>query len=467
MKAVLHPYQEFCVRWLREHDEAALLLDMGLGKTLITLTALSDLELLGEDLGRVLVIAPLLPARHTWPAEIAKWDHTAHLRVSLVAGSAAERQRALRRKADVYVVNRENAAWLVNFYTPARWPFGTVIIDELSSFKSRQAKRWKALRSVRARIRRIWGLTGTPAPNGLMDLWAQMALIDCGERLGRRIGGYRERYFVPGRRSGHVVYDWALKPGAEDAIHARIADVAVSMRAKDELRLPGRVDNVVEVELPPAAMAEYRRFEREQATEVLGEEVTAASAAALANKLLQWANGAVYDDAGEAREVHRAKLDALAGILEEAQGQPVLAFYAYRHDRERILAAFPQAEVLDANADDGLIERWNRGDVPLMLAHPQGTGHGLNLQTGGHIAVWFGLTWSLEAYQQACARLDRQGQAETVIVHHLVAQGTVDGRVMDVLAGKATLQDAMMDALRATEGMTKHDAAGRGRKEEL
>ena len=463
MKAVLHPYQEFCVRWLRERDEAALLLDMGLGKTLITLTALADLELLGEVLGRVLVIAPLLPAKHTWPAEIAKWDHTSHMRCSLVVGSASERERALRRPADVYVVNRENVCWLVDFYGPAKWPFATVVVDELSSFKSRQAKRWKALRKCRPRIRRIWGLTGTPAPNGLMDLWAQMALIDGGERLGRRIGGYRERYFVPGRRSGHVVYDWALKPGAEDAIHARIADVAVSMRAMDELELPGRVDNVVEVGLPPNAMAEYRRFEREQACEIMGEEVTAASAAALANKLLQWADGAVYDDAGEAREVHRAKLDALAGILEEAQGQPVLAFYAFRHDRERILAAFPQAEVLDARAEDGLIERWNRGEVPLMLAHPQGTGHGLNLQAGGHIAVWFGLTWSLEAYQQANARLDRQGQAETVIVHHLVAAGTVDGRVMDVLAGKATLQDAMMDALR---GMTEHDAATCGGKED-
>lgn len=355
------------------------------------------------------------------------------------------------------MTNRENVCWLVDHYGPAEWPFATVVIDELSSFKSRTAKRWKALRKCRARIRRIWGLTGTPAPNGLMDLWAQMALIDGGARLGRRIGGYRERYFVPGQRSGHVVYNWVPRPGAEDAIYARLADVAVSMRAKDELRLPGRVDNVVDVELPTEAITEYRRFEREQAVELSGEDVTAASAAALAGKLLQWANGAVYDDGGEAREVHRAKLDALAGILEEAQGQPVLAFYAYRHGRERILAAFPFAEVLDAHADDGLIERWNRGEVPLMLAHPQGTGHGLNLQAGGHIAVWLGLTWSLEAYQQACARLDRQGQKDTVIVHHLVAKGTVDERVMDVLAGKATLQDAMMDALRAAENMTEHD----------
>lgn len=461
MKAVPHGYQELCIGWLREHDEAALLLDMGLGKTLIALTAMTDMQTLGYDLGKVLVIAPLMTAKHVWPAEIAKWDHTRHLRCSLVAGSAAERERALRADADVYVVNRENVQWLADYYGPAKWPFRTVVVDELSSFKSRQSKRWKALRKVRPRIERIWGLTGTPAPNGLMDLWAQMNLIDRGERLGRHIGPYRERYFVPGRRSGHVVYDWALKPGAEDAVYAKLADVAVSMRAKDVLELPGRVDNVVEVELPEPAMAEYRRFEREQACEVLGEEVTAASAAALANKLLQWADGAVYDDAGEAREVHRAKIDALAGILDEAQGQPVLAFYAFRHDLERILAAFPAAEALDAGSG-GLVERWNRGEVPLLLAHPQQAGHGLNLQSGGHIAVWFGLTWSLEAYQQANARLDRQGQEGTVIVHHLVAKGTADERVMGVLAGKATLQDAMLDALR---GMTEHDAAGRGGKE--
>ena len=413
------------------------------------MTALVDLEALGEDPWPALVVAPLMTAKHVWPAEIAKWDHTSRLRCSLAVGSASERKAALRRRADVYVVNRENVQWLADFYGP-RWPFAPVIVDELSSFKSRQAKRWKALRRVRPAIRRFWGLTGTPAPNGLMDLWAQMALVDKGARLGRYIGPYRERYFLPGRRSGHVVYDWALKPGAEDAIFEAIGVVALSMRAKDELELPGRVDNVVEVEMPPAAMAEYRRFERDQATELLGEEVTAASAAALANKLLQWADGAVYDDAGEAREAHRAKINALAGILEEAQGQPVLAFYAFRHDLARLRAAFPAAEVLDAKSGD-LLERWNRGEVRLLLAHPQQAGHGLNLQAGGHIAVWFGLTWSLEAYLQANARLDRQGQAETVTVHHLVAKGTVDERVMDVLAGKRTLQDAMMDALRGGE----------------
>lgn len=351
MKAVLHPYQETAAGWLRERPEAALLLDMGLGKTLIALTALVDLATVGEDVWPALVIAPLMTARHVWPAEVAKWDHTRHLRASLVLGSASEREAALRRPAEIYVVNRENVQWLTDRYGP-RWPFRTVIVDELSSFKNRQAKRWKALRRVRPMIRRVWGLTGTPAPNGLMDLWAQMHLVDRGERLGRYIGPYRERYFSPGRRSGHLVYDWAPKPGAEDAIFRAIGDVALSMRAKDELELPGRVDNVVEVEMPPAAMAEYRRFERDQATELLGEEVTAASAAALANKLLQWADGAVYDDGGEAQEVHRAKLDALAGIVEEAQGQPVLVFYAFRHDLDRLRAAYPASKALGAHSGD-------------------------------------------------------------------------------------------------------------------
>ncbi|MEG0460513.1 DEAD/DEAH box helicase [Gordonibacter sp.] len=453
MKATLHPYQEFGVKWLRDHDEAALLLDMGLGKTLITLTAITDLLSLGEDLGRVLVVAPLMPAKHTWPAEVAKWDHTRNLSCSLVVGSERERKAALAAKADLYVINRENVQWLAEFYGGLRWPFETVVIDELSSFKSRASKRFRALRKLRPYIKRIWGLTGTPAPNGLMDLWAQMNLIDKGERLGRHIGGYRNRYFLPGQRNGHVVYNWSLKPRAEEAIYDKIADIAVSMRAKDKLQLPGRVDNVVDVELPEAAMAEYKRFEREQVTELAGAEVTATSAAAVANKLLQWANGAVYDDEGEARPVHKAKIEAMAGILEEAQGQPVLAFYAFRHDLERLQAAFPMAEVLDASSTD-TVARWNAGGVPLLLAHPQGCGHGLNLQAGGHLIVWFGLTWSLEAYQQANARLDRQGQTECVVVHHLVAKGTIDGRVMEVLAGKATLQDAMMDALK---DMTKHD----------
>lgn len=417
---------------------------------MIALTALQDLRTLGEDVGKALVIAPLMPAKHTWPTEAAKWDHTKDLRVSLVMGTAKERERAVRASADLYVVNRENVVWLTETFGRA-WPFATVIVDELSSFKNRQAKRFKALRRMRPKIRRIWGLTGTPAPNGLMDLWAQMNLIDCGERLGRRIGQYRERYFVPGARNGHVVYDWALRPGAETAIYERIADAALSMRAADELRLPGRVDNAVEVRLTDAQMRAYRAFERDQVADFGDQEVTAASAASLANKLLQWADGAVYDDEGGWAEVHGAKIEALRAIVEEAQGQPVLIFYAYRHDLERIKAAVPEAHVLEAESKD-LVQRWNAGRTPVLLAHPQQAGHGLNLQHGGHTIVWFGLTWSLESYLQANARLDRQGQKDCVIVHHLIAKGTADERVMEVLQGKQTLQDAMMDALKGERG---------------
>ena len=450
MRATLHGYQEQAVAFLRDHNEAALLLDMGLGKTLITLTAICDLRLLGEELGKVLVIAPIMPAKHTWPAEIAKWDHTRSFEVSMVLGSASEREQAVRKRADIYIVNRENVVWLTELFG-RRWPFQTVIIDELSSFKNQQSKRFKALRRVRPQIRRLWGLTGTPAPNGLMDLWAQMYLVDQGERLGKRIGQYRQRYFTPGARSGHIVYNWVLRPHADEAIHRQISDAALSMRASDKLRLPGRVDNTIEVELSAAEMKRYRAFERDQVADIAEHELTAASAAALTGKLMQWANGAIYDDEGKVVEVHRAKIAALEGIRDEAQGQPILVFYAYRHDLERLQNAFPTAETLGTDTDD-LIERWNAGEVSMLLAQPQQAGHGLNLQEGGHMIVWFGLTWSLEAYQQANARLDRQGQTQTVIVHHLVAKGTRDEQAMLVLEGKQTVQDFLLNALKRAKG---------------
>lgn len=454
VKPALHGYQERCVSWLLRHDEALLLLGMGLGKSLIVLAALSDLAMAGALDRPALVVAPLAVARVTWPGELAKWDLPAGLTMSVVVGSAAEREAALARCADIYVVNRENVAWLSRRYPKGAWPFGTLVVDELSGFKNRQAKRWRALKARRPECDRFWGLTGTPAPNGLMDLWAQVCLADGGDRLGRTIGAYRERYFVPGRRNGHVVFDWSLRPGAADEIYARIADISVSMRAADALALPGRVDNVVEADLG-AALAGYRDFEQESVALIGGAPVTAASAGALAGKLAQYADGAVYADAdgpyaGTWREVHAAKLDALTRIVDEAQGQPVLVFYAYRHDAERIRRAFPQARVLDSGG--AAVASWNAGEVPLLLAHPASCGYGLNLQEGGSIAVWFGLTWDLAAYQQANARLDRQGQSGCVVVHHIVAKGTVDERIMRVLAGKATLQDEMMEAVRAGKG---------------
>lgn len=446
MRCSLHPYQERCVSWLKARDGALLLLDMGLGKTLIALTALADLKACGEAPGPALVIAPLATARHVWAQEAARWDHTSWLSVAVACGTETEREEALAAAADVVVTNREQVPWLASRYGRARWPFGTVIVDEASSFKNARSKRFRALRAVRPAISRLWALTGTPAPNGLMDLWAEAWLADRGERLGRTIGAYRERWFSPGRRSGHVVYDWRPRPGAADEIEEALSDIAISMRAADELDLPPRTVNDVQVVLPPAAMAGYRRFASERFAELAGAEVTAQSAAACVGKLQQWADGVVYDDAGGARAVHRAKLDALRAVVDEAQGQPVLVFYAYRSEADEIMGALPEAELLDPAGDAP--ERWNRGEVPVLLAHPAACGHGLNLQEGGHIAVWYGLTWSLELYQQANARLDRQGQRSPVIVHRLMARGTADEAIAAALEGKATLQDSVTAALR-------------------
>lgn len=398
-----------------------------------------------------LIVAPLAVARSTWPAELAKWDLGGDLTMSLVVGSPRQRERALAERADVYVTNRENVVWLSERYRGA-WPFGTLVVDELSGFKNRQSKRWKALKARRPECDRFWGLTGTPAPNGLMDLWAQVYLADSGESLGRTIGVYRERFFRPGRRNGYVVYDWRLREGAAERIYERLADVSVSMRAADKLSLPGRVDTTVYADLGDAWDG-YRSFEEESVAEVAGMEVTATSAGVLAMKLMQYADGAVYADAdtperGQWRAVHDAKLDALSRIVEESQGEPLLVFYAFRHDMERILAAHPEARVLDSKGE--AVDAWNRGEVPMLLAHPGSCGYGLNLQAGGRHIAWFGLTWDLASYQQANARLDRQGQTGTVVVYHIVGKGTVDERVMRVLEGKASLQDEMMDAVEAS-----------------
>ena len=451
MKPILHSYQETCVEWLRHHDEALLLLDMGLGKTLIVLQALADMAVDGTLDRPALIVAPLVVARNTWPAELEKWDLCGDISMSVVLGTPTEREAALSRTADVYVINRENLVWLSERYPKGRWPFGTVVIDEMSGFKNHQSKRWKAMKARRKECDRLWGLTGTPAPNGLMDLWAQAYLADMGQTLGRTIGSYRERWFYPGRRNGHVVYEWLLRAGAAEDIYARIADISVSMRAKDTLELPGRVDNVVEADMGDAAYDGYLEFERESVVELSGEVLTAQNAGALANRLLQYASGAVYVDndsehVGEWNEAHRGKMEALRRICDEAQGEPLLVFYNFRHEIERIRAEFPESEVL--GADPTTVKRWNDGKVSMLLAHPASCGYGLNLQQGGHIVVWFGLTWDLAAYQQANARLDRQGQTRTVIIHHIVSRGTVDERVMRVLQGKATLQDEMMDAVR-------------------
>ena len=364
-----------------------------------------------------------------------------------VLGSQAQRIRALETDADIYCINRENIPWLVKYYG-ADWPFDGVVLDELSSFKSPSSKRFKAMRKVRPLIKHIVGLTGTPSPNGLIDLWAQIYLLDQGKRLGRTLTEYRNRYFNPGRRNGYVVYDWVPKDGAEDEIYRRISDICISMKACDYLKLPERVDVVRAVKLNDEAQAAYTEMEKEAVLELGPNEIVdAGTAAVVSGKLLQIANGAVYDEDGKTHIIHESNLDTLEDVIESVNGRPVLVFYAYQHDLERIMQRFPQARKLEGSAE---IDAWNRGEIPILLAHPAGAGHGLNLQAGGNHIVWFGLTWSLELYQQANARIYRQGvKGERVTITHLVAEGTIDEDVMKVLDGKATRQDALLEAVKA------------------
>ena len=445
MKFVPHEYQEYAINRLMELPEAGLFLDMGLGKTVTTLTAIRKLMYEEFAVSRVLVIAPKRVAEDTWTTECSKWDHLAGLTISQVLGPRAKRQAALKADADIYVINRENVPWLVQELRRS-WPFDMVVVDELSSFKSSTSQRFRALRQVRPLIRRFVGLTGTPAPNGLLDLWPQMYLIDRGERLGKTITGYRQRYFNPGKTNGHVVYSYELKKGAQASIEKLISDICISMKAEDYLTMPEFVVNDIRVTLSPEELKLYRTMEEEQLLELDGEEATALSAASVYNKLLQMANGGVYTDTGAVAEIHRKKVEALEDIVEASQGQPVLVFYAYKHDLARLKEAFPEARTLDRPED---IHEWNAGRIRMLLAQPASMGHGLNLQAGGHIIVWYGLTWSLEMYEQANARLYRQGQQHGVIVHRIIAAKTIDEQVVRRLAKKAGTQDSLMEALKA------------------
>ena len=392
----------------------------------------------------MLVIAPLRVAESVWGTEAKKWDHLKHLRISKVLGTEKERIQALNAIADIYVINRENTKWLVDYYKK-NWPFDMVVIDELSSFKSHKAQRFKALRKVRPLVKRMVGLTGTPAPNGLLDLWSQVYLLDSGQRLGKTLTGYRERYFLPDKRNHNIIFSYKPKDGAEEAIYNKLADICISMKSGDYLNIPERMDNVVPVQLPPKVMEKYRQLERDLLLPLLNGDVVAGSAAVLANKLLQMTGGAVYDEDGGVQEIHNEKLNALEDLIEAANGKPVLVYYAYRHELERIQKRF-DCRVLDKLKD---IEDWNEGQVPVMLAHPASAGHGLNLQNGGSTIIWFGLPWSLELYQQANARIHRQGQKKTVVVHHLVAKGTIDEDVMQVLKNKEAGQEALLNAVKA------------------
>lgn len=444
MKFNPYPYQRRAIQHILDHPAAGLFLDMGLGKTVITLTAISELMHDRFEVGKVLIIAPLRVADSVWTAEAEKWDHLRHLKISKVLGSQKKRLAALEEKADIYIINRENIPWLVDHYK-RKWPFDMVVIDELSSFKSSNAKRFRALRKVRPLIRRIVGLTGTPAPNGLIDLWPQIYLLDQGERLGKTITQYRDRFFRPGKRNGHIVYEWIVKD--PDEIYRRIEDIVISMKAEDWLSMPEKIERIVKVKIPNEAMKKYKQLERDlilRFTE--GGDIVAANGAVLVNKLLQLAQGAAYDENENVQFIHDAKLDALEDVIEASAGKPVLAFYIYQHDRDRILERFSQARVLEGNDE---IRDWNAGKIPLLLAHPASCGHGLNLQAGGNIIVWFGLPHSLELYEQANGRLYRQGQKEAVIVHHLVAAGTFDEAVMKALQRKAMTQNDLMEAVKA------------------
>lgn len=439
-------YQAYAENYILQNPEAGLFLDMGMGKTVITLSAIHKLKFDYFSVNKVLVIAPLEPAKNTWPNELKKWEHLQDLTSETVLGSEKNRLEALSREADIYIVNRENVAWLVKHYK-TKWPFDMVVIDELSSFKSNKSVRFKELKKVRKYINHIVGLTGTPSPNGLLDLWSQVYLLDEGKALGKTLTGYRDLYFLPDKRNAMTIFSWKLKDGAEKEIYKRLEGLCISMDSADYLQLPDRLDIQHEVILDDKAVETYKQLEKDMLLPFSDGDVDAGTAAILANKLLQVAGGSVYDENKNVREIHDAKLKALDNLIEEANGQPVLIFYSYKHECNRIQEKFPEAINIK---QDGAVEKWNAGKIPILLAHPASAGHGLNLQSGGNIIIWYGLTWSLELYQQANKRLHRLGQTKTVLVHHLVSKGTLDEHVLNiVLSSKEKRQLSLLEAIKA------------------
>ena len=454
MKFMPHDYQKYAIEYIKSHPITALFLDMGLGKTVTTLTAIRDLMYDAFEVKRVLVIAPLRVARDTWPDELRKWDHLKELTCSVVVGTVAERRRALQQDADIYIVNRENLAWL---YENSRLDFDMVVLDELSSFKNHQSKRFRAMKALRPKVKRIVGLTGTPTGNGLMDLWAEFRILDMGERLGRYISQYRNLYFKPDKRNGMVVYSYKPLPGAEEAIYHQISDITVSMKATDYLEMPELVSVAKEVRLSETEKKRYDELKKSLVLELPGGEVTSANAASLTLKLSQMANGAIYTDDKNVVNIHDRKLETLEDLVESANGKSVLVAYWFKHDKDRIRERMEARELKEPQdfAD------WNAGKIPVALIHPASAGHGLNLQQGGSILIWFGLTWSLELYQQTNARLWRQGQADkTVIIQHIVAKNTIDERILNVLKHKDGTQAALIEAVKADLGMTETENGG-------
>lgn len=450
-KEQLHDYQVKAVDMIVNNFNCGLFLDMGLGKTVSTLTAIQELREIGF-IDKVLIIAPKKVAQVTWKDEINNWEHLKGLRISVIDGTAAQRRAAMMADADIYTVSRDNVVWLVVEHGGVKLPYDMVVIDELSSFKNYASKRFKALRRVRKFIPRVVGLTGTPAPNGLIDLWAQMFLIDEGKRLGKTITGYRDRFFTAGRKNGDIVYQWDLKSPAEETeqkISDLIKDICISMSAEDYLKMPDKLMYYDRVKLSDKDFKAYKTFEREQVLEFIesGETITAASAAALSNKLQQFANGAMYDADRKVLQLHDEKIEKLKELVEAANGQPVLIAYTFKHDLDKIMDALKEYKPVKLEKPEQVAD-WNAGKINVLVTHPASAGHGLNLQKGGHIMIWYGLTWALELYQQFNARLYRQGQKKPVSIHHIIATDTVDEKIIKSLDGKDTTQRSLMDAIK-------------------
>lgn len=450
MKYSPHNYQQYATEFIKDTPACAIFLDMGLGKTSITLTAINDLLFDSFEVHKVLVIAPLRVARTTWSEEIEKWEHLKMLRYSVAVGTETDRLSALRKPADIYIINRENIGWLVE-ESGVPFDFDMLVIDELSSFKNHNTKRFKVLMKVRPKVKRIVGLTGTPSSNGLMDLFAEFKLLDMGERLGRFIGQYRTNYFLPDKRNGQIIYSYKPMPDAEQRIYDKISDITISMKAADHLRMPELISTEYTVQLSEKEQEKYDDLKEELVLTLNDGEITAANAASLSNKLSQMANGAIYDDNGNTINIHSRKLDALEDIIESMNGRPLLVAYWFRHDLERISERLSSLHIPCTKLDTAdSISRWNKGEIPVALIHPASAGHGLNLQNGGSALVWFGLTWSLELYQQTNARLWRQGQtAETVVIQHIIAKGTIDEKILKALKNKDRTQSALIDAVKA------------------
>ena len=447
MRYVAHNYQNYAKDFILAHKVSALFLDCGLGKTITTLTAINELMYDSFEISKVLIIAPLRVAQSTWKEEIEKWDHLNLLRYSIAVGDEKERLKALKQNSDIYIINRENVDWLVT-KSGIDFNFGMLVIDELSSFKSHTSKRFKSLLKIRPYFERVVGLTGTPSSNGLMDLWAEFRVLDLGERLGRYITHYRNEYFLPDKRNGAVIFSYKPQPNAEERIYRRLADMTISMKSTEYLKMPELILNDIEINLDEEDQIKYKKFKKEMVMTIQEKEIDAINAASLSNKLIQLANGSIYDEDKKFYEVHNKKLDKLEEIIESANGKPVLVAYWFKADKERIEKRFKVREIKTA----GDIKQWNKGMIDLALIHPASAGHGLNLQSGGSTLVWFSLTWSLELYQQTNARLYRQGQKDTVVIHHLITKNTIDEDVMKSLKRKDKTQEALMRAVKARIG---------------